>query len=317
MPHSLPMPDLDSIRAAQVRIKDYVQRTRAIRSAALSSRSGADVHLKLEIEQPTGSFKVRGACNAMRAMFEAGRVEGVTTASTGNHARAVTYLGDRFGLPVRAFLADSVAGSRVQALEELGATVDRSSSDQTAAIIAAVEYAEAHGYGFIPPFDHPDVISGQGTIGLELCDDLQSLDAVIVQVSGGGLIDGIALAVKAMSPSTRIIGVCADAAPAMKESLAAGHPVGVPELPTIAASLMGDLGPDNQYTFPIAQQVIDEMVAVSDECIRQATDTIADDEGLVVEPAAAAGAAYLRASGDRFAGARVALILTGNTVDSD
>lgn len=311
----MPMPDLESIRAARRRIGEHVTRTPLVTSSSLSSLTGARVHLKLEIEQPTGSFKVRGACNAMRAMMEAGPVAGVTTASTGNHARAVAYMGARFDLTVRAYMADTVAASRVQALEELGAIVDRSSSDQTEAIAGALDFAQEHGFGFIPPFDHPDVISGQGTIGLELCEDLRDLDTVVVQVSGGGLIAGIGLAVKAIHPTTRVIGVCADQAPAMQRSLAAGHPVSVPEIPTIAASLMGDLGSDNQYTFPLAQQVIDDIVTVSDDQIRKAADALGADDGQVVEPSGAAGAAYLRACGDAVRGQRVALILTGNAVD--
>ncbi len=311
------LPDIDSIRAAQRRIKDHVVRTPIRLSAGLGRITGAQVHLKLEIEQPTGSFKVRGACNAIRSMLEHGPLDGVTTASTGNHARAVAYMGDRFDVTVRAYMASTVAGSRVQALEELGAEVDRSSSDQTAAIAAALEYADRHGFGFVPPFDHPDVISGQGTIGLELCEDLARLDAVIVQVSGGGLIGGIGLAVRHLCPRARIIGVCAQDAPAMKESLEAGHPVSVPELPTIAASLMGDLGPDNHYSFPVAQQVIDEIVTVTDKQIREAAEALDADDALVVEPAAAAGAAWLRASGRRFKGQDVALIMTGNAVDTE
>lgn len=317
MTATMPMPDLDSIRAAARRIHGHVERTPLVTSATLSALTGGDVRLKLEIEQPTGSFKVRGACNAIRSLLEDGPVPGVTTASTGNHARAVAYMGDRFGLTTRAYMSDTVAGSRVQALESLGAEVDRSSSDQTAAIRAAVAYAEEHGYGFIPPFDHPAVLSGQGTIGLELCEDAPALDAVVVQVSGGGLVGGIGLAVKGLSPTTRVIGVCAEDAPAMKRSLEAGHPVSVPELPTIAASLMGDLGPDNRFTFPIAQRVIDEIHTVDDAQIRAAAEALDTDDGLVVEPAAAAGAAWLRAHHTELAGQRVALIVTGNSIDTD
>ncbi len=317
MTATTPMPDLEAIREAADRLRGHVTRTPVVTSDSLGSLIHGTVHLKLEIEQPTGSFKVRGACNAIRALLEQGPLAGVTTASTGNHARAVAYMGGRFGLTTRAYMAGSVAGSRVQALEELGAEVDRSSSDQTAAITAAITYAEQHGYGFIPPFDHPDVLSGQGTIGLELHEDVPQLDTVIVQVSGGGLIGGIGLAIKGLSPATRVIGVCAKDAPAMKVSLDAGHPVAVPELPTIATSLMGDLGPDNRYTFPVAQRVIDRIDTVDDEQIRGAASALDTDDGLVVEPAAAAGVAWLRAHAAELAGQRVALIITGNAIDTD
>jgi threonine dehydratase len=307
-----PLPDLASIRRAQERITGHVERTRLLRSCAMSARSGADVRLKLEIDQPTGSFKVRGACNAVRVMLAGGEINGVTTASTGNHARAVAHMGKRFGLIVKAYMAGTVAAPRIRALEELGAQVDRSASDQTEAITAAHTYAVEHGFGFIPPFDHPDVISGQGTLGLELAEDLPTLDTVIIQVSGGGLIGGIGLALKELHPAVRVIGVCAHNSPAMTRSLAAGHPVSVREAPTIATSLMGDLGPHNRYTFRAAQKVIDEIVTVTEDQIRRSVDAVASDEGLAVEPAAAAGAAYLDSAGHRFDGHSIALILTGN-----
>jgi threonine dehydratase len=311
MPPTASPPDIASIRAAQRRIAGHVARTEVYRSAALGAGSGARVHLKREIDQPTGSFKVRGACNAIRALAERGEVAGVTTASTGNHARAVAHLGRRFGLTVRAYMSGTVAAARVRALTDLDAEVDTSAGVPTAAITAARAYAAEHGFGFIPPFDHPDVISGQGTIGLELAEDLPDLDTVIVQVSGGGLIGGVGLALDALAPSVRVIGVCAENAPAMQRSLAAGRPVEVPEAPTVATSLMGDLGPDNRFTFRIAQRVIDEIVTVTDEQILQAVDDLSADDGLAVEPAAAAGIAYLRSAGRRFDGQVLALLLTG------
>lgn len=311
------LPGLDTIRAAHERILPHVQHTSTPRSAHLSELTGGEIHLKLEIEQPTGSFKVRGACNAILAAGEQGRLPGVTTASTGNHARAVAYMGRRFGVPVTAYLAESVPGYRVRALEELGATVDTSSPDQGAAIEAAAGLASEHGYAFVPPFDHPDVISGQGTIGIELCTDLPALDAVVVPVSGGGLIGGIGLAVKAIRPETLVIGVCSDRADAMLRSLDAGHPVPVPEVDTVATSLLGDLGADNHYTFRIAQRVVDEIVVVDEAQIVDSMELLRSEEGLTVEGAAAASTAYLRATADRWRGKFVAALVTGNSVAAD
>nr|WP_281358951.1 pyridoxal-phosphate dependent enzyme [Flexivirga aerilata] len=308
------MPDLAAIRRAAGRIRGDVRRTSLMTSAQLSDRTGADVRLKLEIEQPTGSFKVRGAANAIRAATERRPVPGLTTASTGNHARAVSYVGARLGLPVTAFLAAGVPADRVRALEQLGATVDRSTADQTAAIDAAATLAAERGYEFVPPFDHPDVIGGQGTIGLELCEDLPDLDVVLVPVSGGGLIAGIGLAVTAIAPRVRVVGVCAERADAMRRSLAAGHPVPVPEVDTVATSLLGDLGPDNRYTFRAAQTVIDDLVTVDDDQLRAAMGRLHAEDGLVVEGAAAATAAALWAAGDRWRGRQVAALVTGNAV---
>lgn len=309
------IPGLDDIRAAAERIRPHVRHTTTPRSTHLSALTGGDVHLKLEIEQPTGSFKVRGACNAILAAKERGDVPGVTTASTGNHARAVAYLGSRFDLPVSAFLAESVPAYRARALEELGAAVDRSSRDQGAAINAARAQAAERGYAFVPPFDDPDVISGQGTVGLELCADLADLDAVVVPVSGGGLISGIGLAIKAIRPNTLVIGVCAERADAMLRSLDAGHPVPVAEVDTIATSLLGDLGADNRYTFRIASQVVDEISSVSEQQLQDALDALKADAGLPVEGAAAAAVAFLRATAGRWRGKRVAALVTGNAID--
>lgn len=306
------MPDLDSILNARQRIRPHIARSRVIRSEAPSAVAEADVFLKLETDQPTGSFKVRGACNAMLAMLKDGSLAGITTASTGNHARAVAYVGRCLQLSVRAYVSSTVSDQRVQALLDMGAEVDRSSADQTMAIRAAQESAVAHGYGFIPPFDHPDVISGQGTIGVELCEDLDPFDAVVVPISGGGLVSGVGLAVKALSPATTVIGVCAERAPAMQRSLSAGQPVSVPEVQTVAESLMGDLGPDNRFTFRIAQKVIDQIVTVPDTDIAAAIASLHDDDGLAVEGAAAASAAYLSRHQSGWRGARIALLITGN-----
>lgn len=310
-----PLPGIDDIRAAAERIRPHVRHTTTARSAHLSGLTGGDVHLKLEIEQPTGSFKVRGACNAILAAAERGDLPGVTTASTGNHARAVAYMGTRFGVPVSAFVASSLPAYRVRALEELGAAVDRTSHDQGAAIDAARREATEREYAFVPPFDHPDVISGQGTIGLELYDDLADLDAVVVPVSGGGLISGIGLAIKAIRPEALVIGVCADRADAMLRSLDAGHPVPVPEVETLATSLLGDLSADNRYTFRIARRVVDEISSVGEEQLRQAVDILAAEDGLLVEGAAAASVAYVRATAERWRGKRIVALVTGNAVD--
>lgn len=315
------LPDIASIRVAEARIGPHVRHTSAPANRWLSALTGATVYLKLEIEQPTGSFKVRGACNAIRSAAERGTMRGVTTASTGNHARAVAHLGRRFGLPVTAFLARSVPDHRARALEQLGAVVDHTSADQTAAIRAAQQLADERGHLFVPPFDHPDVIAGQGTIGLELCDDLPALDAVIVPVSGGGLIGGIGLAIKGIRHSTQVIGVCAERADAMYRSLRAGHPISIDEVDTVATSLLGDLGPHNRYTFRAAQQVIDEIDTVSESQLRSALDTLRRHADLEVEGAAAAGVAFLlsevETDPDRWRGTRIAVVITGNAIGPD
>ncbi|MGV9802691.1 threonine ammonia-lyase [Mycobacterium sp. NPDC003449] len=310
MPHT--MPNLDSILQARSRIAPYVTRTPLRHAAVISESTGVDTYLKLETFQPTGSFKIRGASNSVCALVENGGRTGIATASTGNHARAVAHMGNRTGLPVKVFVSTTVPADRVAALDRLGATVDRTSADQTEAIRAAQRFAKSNDFGFIPPFDHPDVISGQGTTAVELCEDLDDLDAVVVPVSGGGLIAGIGLAIKALRPATTVIGVCAENAPAMALSLRAGHPVSPPEIATVATSLMGDLGPDNTYTFPLAQKCVDDIATVSESDITDAQARLRRDAGIEAEGAAAASLAYLHTHRDRWQGRKVALLVTGS-----
>lgn len=302
-------PDAASIAAARTRIAPYVHPLVLRRSEPLSALIGGDVVLALENEQPTGSFKIRGAANAVLALLEVG-VAGLTTASTGNHARAVAHLGSTHNLNVRAFVSRDVGHQRVRRLHDVGAEVDASSATQTEAIERAHAYADAHGYGFVPPFDHPAVISGQGTLGLTLADALPSLGDVIVPVSGGGLAAGVAIGIKDALPSVRVVGVCADHAPAMKAALDVGHPVEVRERETVAESLRGDLGPDNRYTFRLVRDHVDTVDLVAEAAIVEAQHLLREN-GVAAEGAAAAATAYLRTNPRAYSGRRVAVIVTG------
>lgn len=301
-------PMLADVHAARRRLGGGTRPVALERGDDLAPGAAA-VWLACEYRQPTGSFKIRGATNAVIAAAERG-APGVTTASTGNHARAVTHVARGAGLAVTAFVSAGVAGSRVRALEAAGARVDATAADQTEAITRAQHAADTDGWAFVPPFDHPDVVAGQGTLGLELAEESPDLDAVLVPVSGGGLAAGVGLALRAVRPQVRVIGVSAQRAPAMARSLAAGRPVAVDEIPTVATSLMGDLGPDNRVTFALCREVLDDLVLVGEDDLVAATDAL-HARGHPVEPAAAAGAALLRAEPGRFAGQRIALLVTG------
>lgn len=307
-------PVLADVRAARARLAGRIRPVVLERGDQLAPGTAA-VWLACEYRQPTGSFKIRGATNAVLAAAERG-APGVTTASTGNHARAVTHVAREAGLAVTAFVAAGVADSRVRALEAAGAVVDVSSADQTEAITRAQAAADTQGQAFVPPFDHHDVVAGQGTLGMELGQAGPDVDAVLVPVSGGGLAAGVGLALRAARPGVRVIGVSAERAPAMARSLAAGHPVAVDEIPTVATSLMGDLGPDNRVTFALCREVLDELALVCEDDLVAATEALRA-AGHPVEPAAAAGVALLRAEPERFAGRRVVLLLTGRADESD
>ena len=301
---------LADILAARDRIAGIAVRTPAVPSRSLAGSAGTTL-LKLENQQPSGSFKIRGAANAIRQHIERDDPAGVTTASTGNHARAVSYVGRRHNLDVHAFVSRDVSPARVSLLSRAGATVDTTSHDQAEAILRARQHAAEHGYAFIPPFDDPAVISGQGTVGLELLEDTPSLDLVVVPVSGGGLAAGVGVAVKSLRPATRVVGVCGERTPAMRASLDAGHPVTVPEVDTVADSLRGDLGPDNRYTFGLVREYLDDVVVVPEQAIIDAMRRLERRDKLRAEGAAAAAAAYLHQLSPGEAGTVAAAVITG------
>lgn len=301
---------LNDVLRARERIRNEIRQTPTRLSDGLSHAAGHEVYLKLENEQPTGSFKIRGAANAIAAQVERG-ARGVTTASTGNHARAVAHLGRRHRLEVRAFVSHETSQQRIETLRAMSAHVDATAVDQTDAIRRAREYASVHRLGFVPPFDDPTVIAGQGTLGFELAQVRPSFDVVVVPVSGGGLAAGVALAIRSLALQTRVIGVCAARAPAMKRALEAGHPIAVAEEPTVAESLRGDLGDNNRYTFRMVRDLVDEVALVSEEAIIEAHKALDDLEGLTVEPAAAAAVAHIRTRPDTLHDRRVIAVVTG------
>jgi len=309
-------PTLDSVRAAARRISHVTNRTPIRVSNQLSKIHGAPVMLKLETTQPTGSFKVRGAANAVIRQREEGSITGVVTASTGNHGRAVAYIARTLGLDAIVCLSKNVPQDRIDSIRAEGARVAIVEGDQTAAIGRGRQLAEERGQLFVTPFDDPDVISGQGTISLELHEQIPDLDTVLVPVSGGGLAAGVALAIKSLAPQTRVIAVSAERTPTMARSLAAGRPVATQEIPTIAGSLMGDLGPDNRYSFRIVQQFVDDVVLIPEDEIRDAMRWTLRNERLVAEGAAAVVVAYLLGQPAKGRGQTTAAIITGDNVAS-
>ncbi|WP_104202274.1 hydroxyectoine utilization dehydratase EutB [Billgrantia saliphila] len=309
---------LATLYQARHRIGGQVERTPLIRSRSLSERFDADIRLKLETSQPTGAFKLRGATNMIAALIERhGRdalAAGVTTASTGNHGRAVAYAAGRFGVPATICLSRLVPSNKVAAIEVLGAEVKRIGRSQDEAFGEVERLVRERGMTLIPPFDDPLIAAGQGTIGLELMEDMPDLDRVIVGLSGGGLLGGIGAAVKAIRPETRVTGVSLARGAAMWESLQVGRPVEVEEVESLADSLGGGIGLDNRCTFALVREVLDDHVQVSETAIAHAMVDILEHEKLLVEGAAAVGLAALVEHGLDVRGQRVALILSGNGV---
>ncbi|MFV0299556.1 MAG: hydroxyectoine utilization dehydratase EutB [Paracoccus sp. (in: a-proteobacteria)] len=305
------MVGLDDIRAAGDRIAGQVRRTPLKPSASLSALAGAPVWLKCEHHQLTGAFKLRGASHAVARL---GDVAGVTTASTGNHGRALAHAARARGLPAVICVSSLVPGNKRDAIAALGAEVRVSGASQDEAFAEARRLQRDEGYALIPPFDHADVIAGQGTLGLEILDQIPDAAAIAVPLSGGGLLAGVAAAAKALNPAIRIVGISMARGAAMAASLAAGHPVEVAEVPTLADSLGGGIGLKNRLTFPMVRKLMDDLILLDEGEIAAGIRHLAREDGEMVEGAAAVGAGAVLAGRLRSAGPLV-LILSGGNID--
>lgn len=248
---------------------------------------GPDVYIADETVQPTGAFKVRGASNALLSLSSEQLSRGVVAVSTGNHGRAVAYVARELGATATVFVSSRVPEDKLAALRGVGARVLVHGASQDEAEDAAREHASAHDSYLIPPFDHPDVIAGQGTLGLEIVEDVPDVRTVLVPLSGGGLIAGIALAVKSADPAIRVVGVSMAAGAVMHASLRAGEPLEMPEADTLADSLQGGLGPDNRYTLRAVQELVDDIVLVEESAIAAAMRHAFAHHRMVLEGAGA------------------------------
>jgi len=304
---------LDDVHAAAERIADLTFRT-PLRHSEWLSGADANVFLKLETVQPTCSYKIRGAFNAVQRLSAEGDADvRLVTASAGNHGRALAYAAGMFDLPLVVFIARDAPRAKIDAIARSGAEL-RPCADYDEAEREAKRFAAAGGGLYLSPYSHPDVIAGAGTIGLELAAHEAALDAVIVPIGGGGLISGIGIALEALSPGTRIIGVEVAASCPFTRSLAAGRLVTVDVGPSLADGLTGNLDPDT-ITLDIVRDIVDEIVVVDEDDLRRALAGVVTHEHVVIEGAAAAGPAAL-VSGKIQARGNVAIVLSGANVDA-
>jgi threonine dehydratase len=305
---------LQSIYAARQAIRGLALRTPLVPAESLSM-GGREVRLKLESTQPVGAFKIRGVANALARLDPAARRRGVVCASTGNHGRALAYAARRMDSRATVCLSRLVPENKRALIRRLGADLRIGGDSQDEAQAECARLAAKEGLAEIPPFDHPDVIAGQGTIGLEILEDFAEVDTVVVPVSGGGLIVGIALALKAASPSIRVVGVSMDRGAAMHASLAAGKPVEVKEEKSLADSLGGGIGLANRFTFSLVRALVDEILLVPETAIARAMRRLFVEEGWVAEGAGAIGLALLEETHQSHLGKRVAIVISGRNVD--
>lgn len=304
----------DDIARAQAAVADVARHTPVLPSATLSERCGGDVVLKAESLQRTGAFKIRGALNKLHALGDA-CARGVVCGSAGNHAQALAHAARARGVPCEVFMPEGAPIAKLEAAAELGASVVVGGFSVDDCLVAAKARAKESGMAFVHPFDDPDVVAGQGTLGLELLADLPALSTVVVPVGGGGLASGIAIAVKSVRPEVRVVGVQVETVAAFPGSLAAGTPVAVAGALTIADGIAvkrpGDL------TLALIGEWLDDVVTVPEDEVAEAMVMLMEKAKLVVEGAGAVGVAALL--GGEVAPAShgtTCVVLSGGNVDA-
>ena len=305
---------LSDIRAARERIAGKIERTPTVLSHSLSERLGVPVHLKLEHRQTTGSFKLRGASNAVAMLSAEERAHGVVASSTGNHGRALAHAAKLEGMRAVICMSRLVPQNKLDEIRRLGADVRIVGSSQDEAQLEVERLVAQEGLVMLSPFDHPDIIAGQGTLGLEMIEQVPDATLALVQLSGGGLASGIAAAIKGVSPRTKVIGVSMARGAAMKASLDAGRPIEVEELPTLADSLGGGIGLDNRLTFAMCRDLLDGVILLSEDEIAAGIRHAYAQEREIVEGAGAVGIAALLA-GKVKANGPVVVLLSGRNID--
>ncbi|PDW00753.1 threonine ammonia-lyase [Candidatus Chloroploca asiatica] len=302
------------ILAAHRRMAGIVYPTPLEFSRPLTRVAGAEVFLKLECAQVTGSFKIRGAANAL--LSGEGRWP-VVACSAGNHALGIAYAATHAGIDATLVLPENASPAKIQALQRYPVNMVFLGKDYDEAEAAAMRLAHEEGQRFISPYNHPDVVAGQGTLGREILDQLPNAEVLIVSVGGGGLISGIGIWAKAINPKLRLIGVQAEHSAAMHASLQAGHLVQIQHRPTLADSLAGNLEA-GAMTFPLVQQLVERIVLVSEPQIAAAMRWLLDEHHLLVEGSAAVTvAALLEGLIPGLARQRVVALLCGRNVTTE
>lgn len=306
--------DLEAIRAAARRIEGIAVKTPVRRSAAADAEIGSEVLFKCELFQPTGAFKLRGAANAVFSLDADQAQGGVVTHSSGNHGAALAYAAQQRDIPCVVVMPENAVPSKVEAVRRYGAVVVFCESTQGGREEALERVVEETGGHVVHPYDDPRIMAGQGTCGFELLTQVPSLDAVIAPIGGGGLIAGIATAVKALRPDVRVWGAEPAGANDAFISLGQGERFTDIRPDTVADGLRAIVG---ELTFPVILDRVDGIITVSDAEIIDAMRWCWRELKLVVEPSAAVPVAVLRANPEQFAGRRVGVILTGGNVDLD
>ena len=305
------------VLAARQRLAAVLPRSPLRPSPWLTSATGADVHLKIESVLPSHAFKIRGAFNALLHLAERGvSSQTAVTASAGNHGRAMALAGERLGVRVVVFTPQHAPDTKKQAIRRHGAVLDDSPPSYDDAERAARAYAAREGALYISPYNHPDVIAGAGTVGLEILEAMPDVAQIYVPLGGGGLASGIGLAIKAASSSAVLIGVEAEASRPFSTGFARGRIIEIDVRPSLADGLTGNLEPAT-ITFDLVRQYIDRLVGVSEDALQNAVRGLAGEEHLIVEGAGAAATAAVLRDPALARGVKTVVLVTGANIDLD
>ena len=304
-----------SVLAAN-RIASYIRETPLDYSPYFSELTGANVYLKLENLQHTGSFKLRGAFNKLLSMSEEDREAGGVAASSGNHGAAIAYAMNKLGVTGPIFVPEQTSPTKVDAIKRAGGDVRFFGTDGLDTETHAREYAEEHGMVYLSPYNDADVIAGQGTCGVEIAQQLSEVDAIFIAVGGGGLIAGVGAFLKSVHPSLTVVACQPAASAVMTESIKAGRILDLPSDPTLSDGTAGGIEAD-AITFEICREITDEFMVVSEEQIAEAMRGFIDAHHMLPEGAAGVAIAGLLASGDKYKGKNVVVIVCGGNVSRD
>jgi len=307
-----PFVDLGEIERARDAISGTVRMTPVNLSPSLTAHAGVPVHLKLEHTQLTGSFKLRGATNAVASLTGAEKRRGVVGVSTGNHGRGLAFAARAAGVKCIICMSRLVPQAKIDGIKAQGADVRIIGSSQDEAQLEVDRLVAEDGMTMIPPFDHRKIIAGQGTVALEVLEQVPDAATVLVPLSGGGLISGVAAALKASRPDVRVVGISMERGAAMHACLKAGKPVLVEELPTLADSLGGGIGLDNRLTFAMTRDLVADVILVTEAEIAAAIRHAYWQERQIIEGSGSVGIAALLARKIESPGPVVAILSGGN-----
>ncbi len=307
------LPDVSAVRVAARRLTGVLEPSRLIRANALSDALGVEVFYKCEFENPTGSFKVRGAYNVLASMTPAERANGVVASSAGNHGLGVAYAAKAFGAPAVLYVPSTAPQVKKDGIAALGTKVNDEQPDYDAAMVVAKAHAETHGVRYINPCLGVDLLAGQGTVALELLEQCPDMRTVVICTGGGGLLGGMGVVLRELAPQVRIVGAQSVETAAMSKSVAAGHVVPIPSTPTLADGLAGLIDEDGLH---IGQYCADEMVLVTEEELGETIAWLWRTDGFRIEGAGAVTVAALRHGKIANAAGPIVLLVSGRNIDA-